>query len=350
MKNEKISLSGNEKISLISNLSTMLSAGIPILETVDSLLEDSKGHQKKLLQTLRTDLTQGQHVYQTFAKFPGTFDKVAINIIKASEEAGTLDIALKDLKDNIRRDMEFTDKIKSALFYPLFIFVVFIGVMLMILIVVIPKIATVFISLRIKLPLPTRILIFMSNLILHSTIYVIGVLLAITGLAVYLYKTKRKMFLRALITFPFISSLAKEIDLTRFSRSLYLLLNAGIPITSALELGEDLVVNKEIAKAILHCKNIVSSGKKLSQGFKDAKKVIPNIMIKVTEAGERSGSLEKSMQDASEYLDYQVAGKLKLFTALLEPIMLVVVGMLVGGMMLAIIAPIYGLISQVGTR
>ena len=155
-------------------------------------------------------------------------------------------------------------------------------------------------------------------------------------------------FVRALTSLPVVSLLTQQIDLTRFTRSLYLLLNAGLPITVALELTQDVVIKKDISNAIKHAKNYVFSGKKLSEGFKDSKSVIPPIMIKIIEAGERSGSLDKSMLDVSEYLDYQVSNTLKTLTALIEPIMLVGVGILVGGMMMSIIAPIYQLIGQVG--
>src|SRR5579863_7119678 len=157
------SMSNSDKIALISNLHTMLTAGIPILETVDSLLQDSKGSQKKLLQTLRQDLGQGQHMYVTFAKFPKIFDKVTVSIVKSAEESGTLDTTLNDLRINIKKEIEFNDRIRSALIYPLFIFVVFVVVMVVILVVVIPKISSVFSQLNVKLPLPTKILIFMSN-------------------------------------------------------------------------------------------------------------------------------------------------------------------------------------------
>ena len=149
---------------------------------------------------------------------------------------------------------------------------------------------------------------------------------------------------------PYISHLAEEIDLTRFTRSLYLLLTAGLPITTALELTEKVVVKPKIQRAIKHTKLVVLGGKKLSQGLKDNRSVVPPIMIKIIEAGEKSGSLDSSMLDVSEYLDYQVSSSLKTLTALIEPLMLVLVGILVGGMMLAIIAPIYSLIGQVGAR
>ena len=103
-------MSSGDKIALVSNLHTMLASGIPILETVDSLLEDSKGGTKKLLETMRQDLGQGRHIYATFAKFPKIFDKVTISIIKASEESGTLDTALEDLQSNIKKEIELVKK------------------------------------------------------------------------------------------------------------------------------------------------------------------------------------------------------------------------------------------------
>jgi len=350
MNTKNIILSGNEKIALISNLATMLAAGIPILEAVESINEDSKGNVKKVLETLRDDLTQGKRIAYSFARFPKTFDKVTVNIIKAAEEAGALDVTLKDLKDNIRKEMEFSDKIRGALIYPMVIMVVFAGVFILILTFVVPKISSVFLRLKVELPLPTQIMIAMSNFVLT---YTIPAIIGTVGIAIGMYffwKTNKRMLLMMLTSLPLVSQLAREIDLTRFSHSLYLLLNAGIPITSALELTQDVVVKKEVTRAITHAKEVILAGKNLSEGFKDQKKVIPSIMIKITEAGERSGSLDKSMQDISEFMDYEVSKTLKTVTTLMEPLMLVFVGVLIGGMMMAIIAPIYGLIGQVGNR
>lgn len=341
-------LSTAEKLGLVSNLATMLSAGIPILEVVDSLLEDAKGSQKKLLESLKADLSQGSHVSDAFARFPKIFDKITVNLIKASEEAGTLDVTLMDLKASIKKDAEFMDKIKGALTYPVLIFFVFAGVLVMILVVVVPKISGVFLRLNVALPLPTQILIGMSQALTKYTFFVIlGIALLVAGIF-FLYREKKRAFLHLLFMLPLVSTLAKQIDLTRFSRSLFLLLNAGIPIAAALELAQEVVVKREVGDAISHCKEVVLGGSELSDGLKFAKNIFPSIMIKITEAGEKSGSLDKSMQDVAEFLDYQVNNTLKTLTTLLEPIMLIFVGVLVGGMMLAIIAPIYGLIGQVG--
>lgn len=350
MKTEKISISNNEKIAFVSNFATMLAAGISILEVVDSLMEDAKGNQKKLLQTLRDDLIQGNHVYTSFARFPLVFDKVTVNIIKASEQAGSLAVTLKDLKDNIQKEIEFNDKVKSALMYPIMIFIVFALVMLMILIVVVPKIATVFLRMRVTLPLPTRVLIYVSNLLLNHTVPLLAGVAAFIAVFVFLYRSQKRRLFNILFSLPLVSELIKEIDLTRLTRSMGLLLGAGIPITSTLELAQEVVMRRDVAKLMADTYTMVLSGKRISEGLKAKKGVIPSIVIKIVEAGEKTGTLDKSMQDISEYLDYQVSNTLRTLTAMLEPLMLVIVGVLIGGMMLAIIAPIYGLIGQVGGR
>jgi type II secretory pathway component PulF len=342
-----ITLSDNDKIAFISNMSTMLSAGIPILDVVESLLDDAKGNQKKILQVLKADLGQGRHVSYSFGRFPKVFDKVTVNVIKASEEAGTLDEALKDLKNTIRKDMEFNDSIKSALTYPFFILIVFCVVMGVILVFVMPRITQVFTSLHAHLPLPTQILIDLSNLILTYTIpIIVGTIVAISSL-IFFYRTNKRYIVSAFVSLPGISGLARDIDLVRFTRSLHLLLTAGIPITSALELTQDVVTKREIRRIVLHTKSLVYEGKRFSQGLRDGKKEIPSIMIKIVEAGEISGSLDRSLTDVAEYLDYEVSRKIKTLTALIEPIMLVGVGFLVGGMMVSIIAPIYNLIANI---
>lgn len=350
MNTSKITISNNDKLSLISNFSTMLTAGIPILETVDSLNEDAKGNVKKILETMREDLVQGKHMYSTFEKFPQVFDKVTVNIIKASEEAGTLETTLKDMKDQIKKGMEFNDKIKSALTYPIFIMFVFIAVLLMILVVVVPKISTVFSRLKVTLPLPTKILIFASNLVVNHPLSTLAVIAGAVGGVIFLYKAQRRLFLRIMFKLPLVTKLIHQIDLTRFSRSMYLLLSSGITITSALELSQEVVLKPEISAAIAHSKEMILAGRNLSEGFKDRKSVFPGVIIKIIEAGERTGTLDKSMQDISDHLDYEVNNTLKTLTTILEPLMLVMVGVMVGGMMLAIIAPIYGLIGSVGNH
>ncbi len=350
MNTSNASISTDEKISLFMSLSTMLAAGITIIEAIDSLLEDSKGNLKKILTILKDDLSSGKRINVSFARFPRVFDKVTVSIIKASEEAGTLDVTLKQIKDNIQKEAEFSNSVKSALMYPFFIVVLFTGVFLMILLFVVPKISSVFMSLNMDLPWPTRALIFLSDLMTKQTVPFVGISGAILAVFSFIYLTQKKILTDFIYSLPGISQMVIQIDLVRFTRSLAMLYGSGITITSALELSEGLVMNSQVERMINAGKLTIMSGRKLSDVLKMNKKIVPNIMIKIIETGEKSGSLEESFKEVSDYLDYQVTRSLKTLTAMIEPIMLVVVGGLVGGMMLSIIAPIYGLISQVGAR
>ena len=349
MNPKHVRISTGEKITLISNLSTMLAAGIPILEAVTSLLEESKGSSKFVLEVLKEDLLAGNHVHASFIKFPHVFDKVTVNIIKASEETGTLEVTLKDIKKNLQQEMEFMDKVKAAMTYPILVVLVFVGVLGVMLVVVMPKISTVFTRLRVDLPLPTRVLIWASNTLTNSAPMILVGFIAIMIMAIVLYRAKREVLFRMIFALPVVSGLIRQIDLTRFSRSLYLLLSSGLPIATSLELAQDVVLKKDVGDLLSKAREMVISGKPFSEGLRSSKKkLIPGMMIKLIEVGEKSGTLDKSLQDISENLDYQVTKSLKTVTALLEPLMLVGVGVGVGLMMLAIIAPIYGLISQVG--
>lgn len=350
MGTSKITLKNSDKLNFLSNLSTMISSGIPILETIDSLLEDSKGNMKKMLEIIREDILQGNHLYSSFGKFPDIFNKVTVNVIRASEEAGTLDVTLKDIRSQLEKEIEFQDKIRSAMIYPIFIILVFFGVMIMMLVVVMPKISSVFSRLNVDLPLPTRIMIGMSDIVTKYTLPLLAGLIVLVIFMVLIFKAQRKVILGGIYKLPLISTLVKEIDLAHFSRSMFLLLSSGITITNALDLAQEVVMRKDIAKAVEHAKETVLAGRQLSQAFKDNKEIFSGIVIKLVEAGEKTGTLDKSLQDVSKQMDYQVNNTLDTLTAMIEPIMLVVVGLLVGGMMLAIIAPIYGLIGQIGPR
>ncbi|HYK09107.1 MAG TPA: type II secretion system F family protein [Candidatus Eisenbacteria bacterium] len=347
---KRITLSSSELLNLVSNLSTMLSAGIPILSAIHSLGEEARGNTKKILTEISADLLKGKHLFESLAKFPYVFDTITVNMVRASEQSGTLDIILKDMKEQIKNDIIFNRKIRSALTYPFLVLLVFVAVLLLILVVVMPKIATVFTQLKVKLPLPTKILIFASNVLTHQTIFVIAGLMVLGVGAFLLYRFQKKRVLSFFYKLPLISPLIRDIDLMHFTRSLHLLLNSGTSITTALELTESVVQRPDVARAIAHAKQTILTGKTLSSSFKMHKKIFPGTLIELTQAGEKTGSLAKSLEDISEYLDYRITDTLAVLTALLEPIMLVVVAVMVGSMMVAIIGPIYGLIGQIGAH
>jgi len=346
----RIRLQQEEKISLIDNLGTMLKAGIPIIEVVGTLKKEAKGNQQKILNKLHSDLGNGKTISASFAKFPYSFDTVTVSLIKASEEAGTLEETLIDLKANLIKEMEFSDKVKSALFYPIIIMIVFVAVLLLMLLFVIPRISQVFERLRVDLPVTTKILIWMSNFLINNTLlFVIG-----TGffifLVLFLYARNREFFYKIIFHLPLISTLMIQIDVTRFTRSLHLLLASGLPIITTLELVSKVCLMKAVREAIEKAKTLAQEGHPFTSGLKTKRKLIEPMMIKLMEIGEESGTLEAAMQNVSTTMDYRVSKTLKKLTTMLEPIMLVLIAVIVGSMMLAIISPIYSMIGNVGMR
>jgi type IV pilus assembly protein PilC len=342
-------LQRKDKLTLISNVATMLGAGIPILEAVDSLLEESKGAMRKVLVILRESLNQGHPLSHGMEKMPRVFDPITINMVKAAEEAGTLETSLKDLAASIRKDIAFTDKLRSSLTYPVFVLVVFVGVFGFILMFVIPRISRVFSGLG-TIPTVTKVLIDLSTFVRENYLFLLLGTVAIIVLISWLYRIKRRVVINTLLNMPGLQKLGREIDLANFTRSMGLLLNAGIPVREALRFSESVVIKKEVIKMVQDMRGDVDSGKPISEGMRAHRHVAPSMMIRVTETAEASGTLETSMQDMAVYFESQVSRTLKTMTSLLEPVMLVVMGLLVGGMMLAVIAPMYNLISQVNSR
>ncbi|MDE2001435.1 MAG: type II secretion system F family protein [Patescibacteria group bacterium] len=345
-----VRLKSSEKLEMISNLSAMLSAGIPLLEAVDAMLDGAKARTKSVLTSLRKDLESGKTIADSFAQFPDSFDPVAVNLIHGAEQAGDLEQVLKDLAESIRRDIEFTSKVRGALAYPIFVMVIFVIIMVVILSFVIPRISEVFSKLRVTIPLPTQILIWMSGIMLGYWPWIVaGSATAIAG-GIWLYRVRRRQMLNALSGLPFIRHLAREIDLVRFTRSAGLLLRSGIPIEKTLELARDVVVRKELTLAIESSRQDVMRGKRLSESLRAHGDLIPQILIRMIAAGEKSGKLDESFQEAADYFDNRVTTTIKSLTTLLEPVLLVIVGVAVGAIMVSIIAPIYQLVGQIKVR
>ncbi len=347
---KRVSLKTDEKISLFDNMSTMLAAGIPILEVVETLLTDAKGNPKKVYQQLKKDLTAGKKVSKSLSNFPDSFDEVTVNLIKAAEEAGTLEETLIDVKKSIKREAKFMDSVKAAAFYPALISVVFLAVVLVMLIVVIPRISKVFTSLDVNLPLPTKILIATSNFLFKYWPFVIAFIIFWIIFSILFYRRKKRMILGVFFSLPIIKGLIKQIDISRFSRSLHLLLSAGIPIPQAVYLSNNVVLLPNMRRLINNALAMSKEGHPLSKGFKKKQYDMPVMMVKLMEVGEKSGNLDKAMQDVANHMEYEVDKNLKQITTLLEPILLVTIAVAIGGMMISIIAPIYNLISQVQVR
>lgn len=339
-----------ERLELFSNMETMISSGISMIDTVDSLLEDAKGDSRKILLILQDDLNEGRSIGYSFEKSPKAFDIISLQLIKAAEQSGTIDVTLRDLVKDIKKDIAFVEKVKHDISYPFFIMIVFIGVIVLLLVYVIPRIAIVFTRLNMILPAQTNAMIFASSFFLKYNVYIITLFACIIAFLSYLYSTRKQEFMNAFFSLPLLYPLGRDIDITRISRSIALLLSSGIPLLSCLDMVNEIALQHHARNAVKKAREAVFAGKKLSQGFQLSKAYLPPSMIRIIEAGEKSGALEKSFIQISERSQIRVESKLLSITTLLEPILILFIGLAVGSILLAVISPIYSLIGNISTR
>ncbi len=349
-KNLRIRLRGKERLSLFSDLATMLTAGIPILEAVQSLESDASGNMKKVLHILHENLNNGEPLSRGLGRLPQAFDPISVNLIRAAEAGGTLEETLHDIVATTKKELAFNEQLRNTMIYPAFVMVIFMAIVILMLTFVIPRVAKVFSTMHVHMPFITRAMISVSATFMHYWLFIsIGFIVAFV-LFVVVVKANSRAITRALLSLPFVRRLGINIDLTRFTRSFGLLMHAGVPVIESLNLSEQVVQKRSIATLVHQMKVNVEAGKPLSTGLRNAKGLIPPIMSRSIETAEQSGTLEQTMQNLTEYFDEQVNGSLKVISSLVEPVLLVLVGLMVGTLMITIIAPIYNLISQISPK
>ncbi|OGY24027.1 MAG: hypothetical protein A2Y57_02225, partial [Candidatus Woykebacteria bacterium RBG_13_40_7b] len=346
----KKTLPPTEKLTMVESLSTMLSSGIPILEALESVKEDSTNPlAQKIVSSVIEDVTAGKNLTEALGQFEESFDKVFLSVLRSGEASGKLDQVLKELAQNTRSEMELRDTVRSAMFYPSLVMGLLFVVLAIMLFFVLPRVAIVFNRMQMDLPLPTKILISISLFIAKNTPLVAGSLAAILILIIWLMslKSTRKALLQIALSSPVLGRILKEIDLTKFSRTLSLLLNSGVPIISSFELAADVVFQDKTKSDLLGIKNKISSGKTLAEAFKSYPKTFPSLVARIISTGERSGTLDKNLLTLSEFYQNKVNNQVKNLSTLIEPILLIIIGVIVGGVIISIIAPIYQLIGQI---
>ncbi|HSX35442.1 MAG TPA: type II secretion system F family protein [Patescibacteria group bacterium] len=347
MVQTKVRLSGKEQLAFFTDLSTMLTAGIPLLEAVELLEPDAKGNIKKVLTEIHKSLNNGDTLGTAMARFPRAFEPVTINLMKAAEMGGTLEDTLKDIVIAIKKRVAFGNSLRLAMIYPAFVMGIFSFIVIMLLTFVIPRIGKVFTSMHVKLPLATRTLIASSNFFIHRWPFVLGGIVLLIVIISIIVKTQKRAIIRMLLGMPGLKHLGLNIDLAQMTRSMTLLLKAGLPIDETLELTKPTVQKKQVLAVIERMSHNVAAGKPLAAGLRNAKDVIPPMMARSLETAETSGTLETTMANLAEHFDSEASESLKAISGLIEPLMVVLVGLMVGALMITVIAPVYTVITQI---
>lgn len=344
----KLGAGGTDLAGFTRQLSTMISAGLPLTEALVILEKQAKNPQfARIISTVVADVTGGTSLSQALAKHPKTFDIVYIKLVEAGETGGVLDKVLGKLSDTLEKDREFKSKTKGAFIYPAIVIIVMVIVMIIMMIFVIPRLTSLYTEIGAKLPLPTRILIAISNLI-RGFWWLLAILTALTfwGLR-YFSKTEKgsQFFSRLVLKVPIWGKVRKTLILATFTRTLGLLIGTGIPIIVALKVVAGLLQNSTYKEGIDFAIERVERGSPLYQPL-SVNPAFPPIIGQMLRVGEETGKMDEVLQRLSVYFENESEHLIRNLTTALEPIILVILGLGVGILVLSIILPIYNLTAQ----
>ncbi len=338
-----------EKALFCRYLSTMMKAGLPLSETVEIIAKETANRKMhRILQDLEYSIQRGQKLSSVFARYPEVFDPVFLTLTKAGEESGTLEQSFQYLAMQLMKSYELSQKVKGALLYPAVIISAMMGVGILMLTFVLPKMSSVFLRLNIKLPLTTKILLSVSSFLGKNYPWVIALsIIMLAGLIFLAHMSKTRIFLMKIASkFPVLGRLFDQLDLARFSRTLSTLLKSGVPILDSIKVSVQTLTQTKYSKLGGTFEDEIKKGHSLSDAIAIGEGIFPGLMTQSIRAGEKSGSLEIVLTELADFYEQEIEHSLKNFTSILEPVLMLLIGVAVGAMVIAIIGPIYSVIGN----
>lgn len=335
-----------DQLIFTRQLATMISAGIPLLECLEILAEqtDNLGFRAVLTDVV-TDVRGGTDFSTALAKHPRVFEDIYVNMIRAGEVSGQIDEILSRLAEYQEATAALRAKITSAMTYPVISLLMIFGITGFLLIFIIPKFKSIFESMNVKLPLITAILLQVADFMENQWYVVLGGIIAF-GFLVYSYsKTPfgRRHLDYMKLTVPVFGPLFKKVAVSRFTRTFATLIESGVPILGALEIVASTSGNKIIEDLVMDASESVRQGETLATPLATKPNIFPPMVTRMIAIGEKSGALEQLLNKVSEFYDQQVETSVDQLTSLIEPMMIGIMGFLVGGMVLAVFLPIFEL-------
>jgi type IV pilus assembly protein PilC len=328
--------------------SVMIDAGLPLVQCLEILgsQEADKIFAAVILQT-RTDVESGASLADAMRKHPKTFDPLFTNMVAAGEAGGILDTILKRLATYIEKAVKLTGQVKSAMIYPIAVICIASLVVGVILWKVIPTFAQLFAGLGAELPLPTRVVIWMSNSLITYFPILIGLFFAIGWAIRTYYRTDngRHAIDRMLLRVPVLGLILRKIAVARFCRTLATLISSGVPILDGLEITAKTAGNIIVEDAIMVTRKSIERGETIAVPLKETA-VFPPMVVQMIGVGEATGALDTMLAKIADFYEEEVDTAVAGLLTLLEPIMIAVLGVIVGGIVIAMYLPIFDLISK----
>jgi general secretion pathway protein F len=333
-----------EVSTMTRQLATLLGGGLPLLASLTTLVSQTANPQlKKTMAQVKEQVNEGVSLAQSISYYPRIFPPFYVNMVRAGEASGTLDIVLERLADFNEKQQALRGKIRASLAYPIFMFVIGSFVLFILTTFLIPKITTIFNDMHQTLPGITIVMISVSSFLKSFWLLILFLIIAaITGIRYIFAKTVRGQYIRdkLKLKIPLSGPLLHKIAVARFSRTLGTLLQSGVPLLTALSIVKNVVNNRLIADVIQEASKAVEEGQNLS-GTLSKSSLIPPMTIQMISVGEQSGTLEAMLYKVADSYENEVESSVLAMTAILEPVMILVMGLFVGLIVISILLPIF---------
>jgi type IV pilus assembly protein PilC len=341
----------NEDIILFCrNLGGLMQAGVPLARSIEILGKQTQNKKfKEVLNKILEDIRSGSSLSQALAKHPEVFENLFIAMMRAGEESGNLVGTLKEVQIHLERAYNLKKKIKGAMMYPTVILAAMGLIGLLMFKFVVPTLLKVFTDFDVELPLPTKIVLWLSNTINGNFFTLIIGIGVIVGFFLYIrrFEKFKTIMSKLVLRLPMIKNIAKETLTARTSRTLASLLTSGVSVGRSLEIAKDVVGNKEYQKVIEEAKNNVEKGVPLSKAFKDNVNLFPIMMGDMMEVGEESGKVGQMLLDVAAFYEDEVDQKTKNLSTIIEPLLMLFIGGGVGFFAVAMMKPMYSMMDNV---
>jgi type IV pilus assembly protein PilC len=333
--------------------SVMIDAGLPLVQCLEILAgqQENQTFQKVLVGT-RGSVEGGATLSAAMRQYPKVFDALYVNMVEAGETGGILDTILQRLSTYIEKNVKLQRAVKSALVYPVGVLTVAAGVITLLLWKVVPIFATLFAGLGVDLPLPTKIVIAMSNFVgsIFGLLIVVAIVGIIFGLKVW-YGTEQGRYAidATILRLPVLGVLMRKIAVARFTRTLGTLISSGVPILEGLDITAKTAGNAVVERALRKVRRSLEEGKSLTEPLKDSE-VFPGMVTQMIAVGEQTGAMDAMLQKIADFYEEEVDAAVKDLLTALEPIMIVFLGLVVGGVVISMYLPLFSLIGKLSGR
>ena len=331
-------------------LATMIDAGLPLVQCLDILASQTPNKIfQRILQQVKSSVEQGATFSDALRKHPKVFDDLYVNLVQAGEVGGILDTILNRLAIYIEKNVKLKGQIKSALYYPVGIMVVAIGVIAVMLVKVIPTFENMYSQMgHAELPAPTRVVINISHSFLNNWYMYVGGLFGTIVAATMMRRTDRgkEIFDRVMLRVPVIGPTLRKIVVARFTRTLGTLLSSGVPILDALDICARTAGNKVVQNGIMRARDKISEGHDMAGPLAESR-VFPSMVVQMIGVGEQTGAMDQMLSKIADFYEEEVDAAVTALTSLIEPIMMAFLGVVVGGLIIAMYLPIFKLAGNI---